>query len=85
MISHPFQAEQISNFSRIHLDFILLFEFQLSAFGISSAIFSVATVNNKTMLLLLSVFPILLLLFALELELFALAILTQVSHSPKLL
>ena len=36
------------------------------------------------MLLLLSVFPILLLLFALELELFALAVLTQGSHSPKL-
>lgn len=35
------------------------------------------------MLLLLSVFPILLLLFALELEFFALAILTQGSHSPK--
>jgi len=40
--------------------------------------------NNKMMLLLLSVFPILLLLFALELELFALAVLTQGSHSPKL-
>lgn len=45
---------------------------------ISSAIFffPVATVNNKMMLFLLSVFPVLL-LFALELELFALAILTQ--------
>lgn len=35
------------------------------------------------MLFLLSIFPDLL-LFALELELFALAILTQDSHSPKL-
>lgn len=36
------------------------------------------------MLFLLSVFPVLLLLFALELKLFALAVLTQSFRSPKL-